>query len=185
MPVDVATVTDAQLAELKLLVPFTTLPDDQLRQLLADDTCPVPVLLSNQEPQRYADGRVLTKDTVDPYGVASTLWEREAIALEAAAANSRAVVKSETNGDVSRTYGDPTGRTATSAWAMARRLRRRSLCPGKRAPSARVVDVLPPNYARGYVDPSDPTTWPDPQLQEPTPVDLAAPYVINRPEPQL
>lgn len=185
MPVDPATVTPEQLAQVRALVPFTELSDAELTARLAADTCPVPQRLPNGELQRMSDGQLVTVDTVDVYGVAAGLWDLEAVRLEAVAPGTAGQVRSESNGDVARTYGDGTGRTAATSWAMARRMRRRALCPGKGGVGpARTVDVLPPSYQQGYT-PGDPTTWPDPLLGPPAPAQLNAPYVVNRPEQPL
>lgn len=180
MPVDPATVTAEQIAQLALLVSFRELSDDTARTLLAERTAAVIVRdPATKEPLQGPYG-VLTAPAVDTYGVAAQLWEERAWRL--LQGEEPRQVTGERNGDVSRNYGEGGGpMTHAKAMAVAARLWRRALAkPAGR--SAKVVEVLPPASQRGYFDPSDPASWPEPVYGPGVPADLSAGYVVNRPE---
>lgn len=181
MAVPLETVTEAQVRQLEVLVPWDERGDDALSAVLADRTALViqrdP---ATGEPLQGAYG-VLRADVVDVYGVAAALWEERAYSL--LGTDEAREVTSERNGDVSRGYGAGGGpMTHAKAMAVARRLWRRALGRPP-AEAAKVVEVLPPLSQRGFT-PGDPSTWPEPVYADPgEPAQLAAPYVVNRPEP--
>lgn len=182
MPVAEDVVTDAQVAQLRVLVAIEGLTTETARTELAARSA--SVLQRDPTTGEVLQGATgpLRQDVVDVYGAAAQLWEERAWRLlgDNAGAEARQV-RSESNGDVSRSYGEGGGpMTHAKAMAVAKRLWRRALAKPQ-GTQAKVVEMLPPNYQRGY-DPSDPSLW-QPTYQDPAPAQLNAPYVVNRPEP--